>query len=111
MWNEHFGIGVVEMMAAGTVAVVHDSGGPRMDIVTPTLVESKGQGVGHRASDETSYAEAIVSSLGLPFAERCELAARAVAQSRKFSDVVFEEALTAIVHGDESRLFRGKKGE
>jgi alpha-1,2-mannosyltransferase len=33
MWNEHFGIGVVEYQAAGLVAVVHDSGGPRMDIV------------------------------------------------------------------------------
>lgn len=33
MWNEHFGIGVVEYQAAGLVAVVHDSGGPKMDIV------------------------------------------------------------------------------
>ena len=28
MWNEHFGIGVVEMMAAGVVTIAHDSGGP-----------------------------------------------------------------------------------
>ena len=34
MWNEHFGIGVVEYMAAGLIPVVHDSGGPRLDIVT-----------------------------------------------------------------------------
>ena len=33
MWNEHFGIGVVEYQAAGLVSVVHDSGGPKMDIV------------------------------------------------------------------------------
>lgn len=26
MWNEHFGIGVVEMMAAGLAVVAHDSG-------------------------------------------------------------------------------------
>lgn len=31
--NEHFGIGIVEYMAAGVIAVVHDSGGPKMDIV------------------------------------------------------------------------------
>jgi alpha-1,2-mannosyltransferase len=35
MWNEHFGIGVVEYQAAGLIAVVHDSGGPKGDIVTP----------------------------------------------------------------------------
>jgi alpha-1,2-mannosyltransferase len=35
MWNEHFGISVVEMMAAGLVVVAHNSGGPSMDIVTP----------------------------------------------------------------------------
>ncbi|KAF8475059.1 hypothetical protein BDZ91DRAFT_712225 [Kalaharituber pfeilii] len=33
MWNEHFGIGVVEYLAAGLGAVVHNSGGPKEDIV------------------------------------------------------------------------------
>ena len=27
MWNEHFGIAVVEMMAAGLITIAHDSGG------------------------------------------------------------------------------------
>ena len=29
MWNEHFGIGIVECMAAGLIMVAHSSGGPR----------------------------------------------------------------------------------
>ena len=33
MWNEHFGIGIVEMMAAGLVTIAHNSGGPKMDII------------------------------------------------------------------------------
>lgn len=33
MWNEHFGIGVVEYQAAGLISVVNDSGGPKYDIV------------------------------------------------------------------------------
>lgn len=33
MWNEHFGIGVVEYQASGLICVVHDSGGPKIDIV------------------------------------------------------------------------------
>lgn len=34
MWNEHFGIGVVEYQASGLISVVHNSGGPKLDIVT-----------------------------------------------------------------------------
>lgn len=33
MWNEHFGISVVELMAAGLIVVAHNSGGPKMDII------------------------------------------------------------------------------
>jgi len=40
MWNEHFGISIVEMMAAGLVVVAHNSGGPRMDIVHADTVPS-----------------------------------------------------------------------
>jgi len=29
MWNEHFGIGIVECMAAGLIMVAHASGGPK----------------------------------------------------------------------------------
>lgn len=43
MWNEHFGIGVVEYQAAGLVAVVHDSGGPKMDIVVDVDGEPTGK--------------------------------------------------------------------
>ncbi|EAQ84030.1 hypothetical protein CHGG_10434 [Chaetomium globosum CBS 148.51] len=43
MWNEHFGIGVVEYQAAGLVAVVHDSGGPKLDIVVDVEGEPTGK--------------------------------------------------------------------
>jgi alpha-1,2-mannosyltransferase len=43
MWNEHFGIGVVEYQAAGLISVVHDSGGPRRDIVTEIDGEPTGE--------------------------------------------------------------------
>ena len=42
MWNEHFGIGVVEYLAAGLIPVVHDSGGPKLDIVTEVDGEPTG---------------------------------------------------------------------
>lgn len=43
MWNEHFGIGVVEYQAAGLISVVHDSGGPKRDIVTKIDGEPTGK--------------------------------------------------------------------
>jgi len=42
MWNEHFGIGVVEYQAAGLISVVHNSGGPKLDIVTEVDGEPTG---------------------------------------------------------------------
>lgn len=33
MKEEHFGISVVEMMAAGLFTVAHNSGGPKLDII------------------------------------------------------------------------------
>lgn len=42
MWNEHFGIGVVEYQAAGLISVVHNSGGPKIDIVTEVDGEPTG---------------------------------------------------------------------
>lgn len=43
MWNEHFGIGVVEYQAAGLISVVHNSGGPKLDIVTAIDGEPTGK--------------------------------------------------------------------
>jgi glycosyltransferase involved in cell wall biosynthesis len=55
MWNEHFGIGVVEMMAAGAITVAHDSGGPRADIVVPY----SGVPTGFLATTPAQYADAL----------------------------------------------------
>ena len=53
MSNEHFGIGIVECMAAGCVMIAHDSGGPKMDI----MKEWKGQLTGFLADNVSGYAE------------------------------------------------------
>ena len=47
MWNEHFGIGVVEYQAAGLISVVHNSGGPKRDIVVPVNGEPTGKFISH----------------------------------------------------------------
>jgi len=69
MWNEHFGIGVVEMMAAGLVTVAHNSGGPKSDIIQrpwdfksmPMLDSEKATGC--LASTAEEYATAMCEIL------------------------------------------------
>ncbi|PVV01755.1 hypothetical protein BB560_003816 [Smittium megazygosporum] len=38
MKDEHFGINVVEFMAAGLLPISHNSGGPKMDIIVPAVL-------------------------------------------------------------------------
>lgn len=37
MFEEHFGIGIVELMAGGLITIAHNSGGPRADIIRPGM--------------------------------------------------------------------------
>lgn len=59
MWNEHFGIGVVESMAAGLIMVANRSGGPMMDIVEMAA----GSQTGFLAANAQEYAECIADIL------------------------------------------------
>ncbi|XP_076051584.1 ALG11 alpha-1,2-mannosyltransferase [Oratosquilla oratoria] len=87
MWNEHFGICVVECMAGGLVMVAHDSGGPKMDIV----VDNDGQRTGYLASDEESYAQAMKEVLEATDFERSVIREAARASVDRFSEAKFED--------------------
>lgn len=93
MWNEHFGIGVVEYMAAGLIPVVHDSAGPKLDIVT----EFDGLLTGYHAKDAISFAQAYYRALSLEDAECSSMRRRAQLSSARFSVSVFEEAWERIM--------------
>ncbi|KAL1528605.1 hypothetical protein AB1Y20_009943 [Prymnesium parvum] len=89
MWNEHFGIGVVEMMAAGLAVVAHDSGGPAMDII------GRNRDVGLLAATESEYCEAMASLLFGSDAERFRGIMAAAARSSvrdRFSESAFSDA-------------------
>jgi len=83
MWNEHFGIGVVEYQAAGLVAVVHDSGGPKLDIVT----DVDGQPTGFHATTPAEFADAFEKALSLPDPLAVRLRARQSA--KRFTEEEF----------------------
>ncbi|KAJ8600429.1 hypothetical protein CTAYLR_001403 [Chrysophaeum taylorii] len=86
---EHFGISVVEMMAARAVPVAHASGGPLLDIV------GADQDRGFVAETAQEYAKAIAALVD-DHSMRNRMAdnARAFVQHR-FSDAAFETAFLA----------------
>jgi alpha-1,2-mannosyltransferase len=89
MSHEHFGIGIVELMAAGVVPVAHNSGGPKQDIVVPF----EGQATGFLATQPEEYADCMAKILLHPDeTEKMQIAGRKSAN--RFSD---EEFSTQIV--------------
>ncbi|TKA24772.1 hypothetical protein B0A50_05760 [Salinomyces thailandicus] len=88
MWNEHFGIGVVEYQAAGLISVVNDSGGPKEDIVIPI----DGERTGFHATTPSDFAEAFASALALSPADAHAMRLRARQSSWRFSEAVFARA-------------------
>ncbi|KAM4561552.1 GDP-Man:Man(3)GlcNAc(2)-PP-Dol alpha-1,2-mannosyltransferase-like [Fundulus diaphanus] len=91
MWNEHFGIGVVECMAAGTVVLAHKSGGPKLDIVVP----HEGRQTGFLADSEDSYAAAMETILALSPSAKLEIKRAARESVGRFSDQEFEACFLA----------------
>lgn len=101
MWNEHFGIGVVEYMAAGLIPVVHNSGGPKLDIVTP--LDGNPTGItkhcahlttGFHASTPAEFAQAYAKALTLSEGECLAMRQRARESAERFSERVFMNAWT-----------------
>ncbi|XP_060642839.2 GDP-Man:Man(3)GlcNAc(2)-PP-Dol alpha-1,2-mannosyltransferase [Anolis sagrei] len=87
MWNEHFGIGIVECMAAGTVILAHNSGGPKLDIVVPY----EGNITGFLAENEDDYANTMIHIFSLSPAKRLEIRQNARQSVKRFADQEFEE--------------------
>jgi alpha-1,2-mannosyltransferase len=87
--NEHFGITIVEAMAAGCVPVVHDSGGPR-EIVTSE--------VGFRWPDLPVAARQIIT-LAENEQLREEFSASSSARAQEFRPDAFESEMASILRG------------
>ncbi|CAK8675221.1 unnamed protein product [Clavelina lepadiformis] len=93
MANEHFGIGVVEFQAASVIALAHNSGGPKMDII------QEDDGTGFLANDVDSYSKELHHIFSLPAAERDKIVQKAKLSCKRFSEEHFEETfLTSISH-------------
>lgn len=93
MTDEHFGISVVEYMAAGAIPIAHNSAGPKMDIV---LAED-GKQTGYLAQTVQEYADSIVKVVKMAEAERLSMAAAARRRASRFSEQRFFEDFKAAV--------------
>ncbi|XP_033222084.1 GDP-Man:Man(3)GlcNAc(2)-PP-Dol alpha-1,2-mannosyltransferase isoform X2 [Belonocnema kinseyi] len=86
MWNEHFGISVVECMAAGLIMIAHASGGPRADIIE---TQSPSQ-TGFLAAEPEEYARIIADIIDMEPEERDSIRLAARASVTRFSGENFE---------------------
>jgi alpha-1,2-mannosyltransferase len=91
MYNEHFGISNVEMMAAGMLVVANNSGGPKADIVKPET--------GCLALTAEEYADKMLSLLEKPHSDAIEMRSAARKSSQRFSDEEFGEQFLAAMRG------------
>lgn len=91
MPQDHFGISVVEAMAAGCVPVVHKSGGPWTDI----LEEQQGiYGFSYASTDEAAeHIDSLVTDEGL----RSKIALRAMERAWRFDKAVFMNRIVKVV--------------
>jgi alpha-1,2-mannosyltransferase len=85
MYSEHFGIGNVEGLAAGLIPVVHNSGGPKLDIVIPY----KGEIIGYLAETDQEYADAFHKVASLDVQKRYAMRLGGRASTQRFSEAVF----------------------
>jgi alpha-1,2-mannosyltransferase len=104
MWNEHFGIGIVEMMAAGLIVIAHNSGGPKSDIVVPYPYTAQDNSstaaaaattiatTGFLATTVEEYAERIHYVMSLNTNEKSTIRQNAMESSKRFTDEVFAQS-------------------
>lgn len=94
MTDEHFGISVVEYMAAGAVPIAHNSAGPKMDIV----LDEDGQKTGFLATNVDEFGDAVYVVMTMPEAERLNIAAAARKRASRFSEERFYDDFKAAMH-------------
>lgn len=93
MWNEHFGIGVVECMAAGLITIAHRSGGPLTDIIET----SEGSRTGFLASTPEEYAACILHVMQMSREQLARLREAARASVDRFTSGEFQKGFLRAV--------------
>lgn len=90
MKNEHFGIVLLEFMAAGLITVAHDSGGPKTDIIDDNAS-------GFLADDVEDFANKLIQISRMSSKERIVIQQNAIKKSDQFSSKKFEDKFIMLV--------------
>ncbi|KAH9422032.1 asparagine-linked glycosylation protein [Dermatophagoides pteronyssinus] len=85
MTNEHFGISVVEFLAAGLITVAHNSGGPKLDIINENET-------GFLADDCDQFAHQLYRIMKLSDDDKHKIRLKARKSMEKFSQQNFEQS-------------------
>ena len=93
MRNEHFGISIIEMMAAGLIVITHNSAGAKDDIIGPV----KDKNVGILVEDENGYVEQINYLLSNYNQVVNIIVPNGIERAKGFSDEAFEERIKNVV--------------
>jgi alpha-1,2-mannosyltransferase len=108
MYSEHFGIGNVEGLAAGLIPVVHNSGGPKLDIVVPY----QGKPIGFHAETDEDFAAAFGRIASMEPEERFSMRLRGRASTTRFTEAAFAqkwvEEMETLVRLHSAQLGRHK---
>ena len=93
--------GVVECMAAGTIVLAHDSGGPKLDIV----VDHNGQKTGFLASDADSFAACLNIIFSLDAKSLMNIRRNARQSVKRFSDAQFSQTFLSVTESLISSVY------
>ena len=85
--------GVVELMAAGTIVLAHNSGGPKLDIVTPYNEKP----TGFLAADVKSYADAMETIFNMSDEQKTDIRNCARQSVARFSESEFEQKFLTVM--------------
>lgn len=90
MTEEHFGIAVVESMAAGVIMIAHNSGGPKLDIVEDGVT-------GYLATTADEYAKYVREICNSSDEDLIKMRTKAKESMDRFSEEAFERNWLAAV--------------
>lgn len=90
MKNEHFGIVLLECMAAGLITIAHNSGGPKADIID----DNKS---GFLAEDVDDFAENLARVSEMDEKDRLKIRQKATQKADQFSTQVFVNKFIRLV--------------